>query len=1098
MLPPLHISLLGDFLLVSGETPVTSITVPRVQSLLAYLVLHRGAPQNRSHLAFLLWPDSTEGQAHTNLRQLLHRLRQSLPYADQFLCVDKQSLQWLPANANAMFILDIQEMEQALIQADHAEHAQNTPALRKALEQVLHLYRGDLLPDCYEEWILPERDRLRQQFLQAAERLIALTEQEQDYGAAITTAQRLLHFDPLDEATHRQIIRLYALCGNRAAALRTYHTCAQLLERELGAKPSEITQALYTSLMQSGHAPQTPSSPPPKQLTRAPLLGRNAEWRLLQKAWNTATGGIAGLQSGSPRVVIFTGEAGIGKTRLAQELEDWVGRLGMTTASARCYATLGHLAYAPVASWLRSDSFQTGLSTLDPTSLTEISRLVPEILVTHPRLSPPAAMTEGWQRQVFFAALTRAMLSARQPLLLLLDDLHWCDQETLEWLLYLLHSGSDARLLFVGTVRAEEISSEHPLVAFLSALQRDGLVTEIPLGPLTLTETTSLAEYMLGSQLDPAMSNTLYKETEGNPFFVVEMLQADTLSKGESVHATPQGPLPLFTQAASPLPPSVQTVLATRLAQLSTRALAVARVAAVIGREFSFSVLAHASTENEETIVQGMDELWQRHIVREHAAGMSDAYDFCHDKLRVQITISLSPAHRRLLHQRIAEAFKAVFSEDLDAVCEQIAAHYEQASMPIQALPFYQRAGEAASRIYAHAAALHAFKQAASLLETRLPGQAMQRVPWKTAVQVYISLGDVLTDRGSYEDARQAYHRAMTHIPEQEHLWQARLHWKIATTWMSASTQRHDAFYVNGCQEFEVAERILTQDADSASLDWRDAWIALQLTRVWQGKGTVGDIAEAIEKARPIVEQQGTQEQRKLLAQAQGMHNAWRDHYVISPERVSIWRTVMAAMGPAENEAQRGFDLAMLGIGLLCAAQFDEAEEQLRQALQLGERTGNVWVQNNCFRFLPFIFRQRGQVEETCRIITQARSVGFTEHNHILSGHAAWLAWRDGDLTLAEMYGRESVQEEQFRQFRPNPFLWTGRWPLIGVALAQGQTLAAINDVRLLFDPTQQSPREPLNTLLAAVLHTWDAGEEDEARELLHQTLPLAKQLGYL
>src|SRR5712672_1004289 len=132
VIPPLHLALLGDFLLLSAETPVTTITVPRVQSLLAYLVLHRSAPQDRSHLAFLLWPDSTEAQAHTNLRQLLYQLRQSLPDADQFLYVDNHSLQWLPAHPDVTFTLDILEMEQALTRAEQAEQSQDTSTLRQA------------------------------------------------------------------------------------------------------------------------------------------------------------------------------------------------------------------------------------------------------------------------------------------------------------------------------------------------------------------------------------------------------------------------------------------------------------------------------------------------------------------------------------------------------------------------------------------------------------------------------------------------------------------------------------------------------------------------------------------------------------------------------------------------------------------------------------------------------------------------------------------------------------------------------------------------------------------------------------------------------
>ena len=190
MIASLHMSLLGDFLLLAGETPLT-VTVPRVQSLLAYLVLHRSAPQDRSHLAFLLWPDSTEAQAHTNLRQFLYHLRQSLPYANQFVFANKQSLHWHPVPEVA-FSLDVEEFEQALAKAEQADQVQDLAGVRQALEQAIHLYRGDLFPSCYEEWIFPERERFHQSFLQAAQRLLEILEQERDYAAAIKVASHLL------------------------------------------------------------------------------------------------------------------------------------------------------------------------------------------------------------------------------------------------------------------------------------------------------------------------------------------------------------------------------------------------------------------------------------------------------------------------------------------------------------------------------------------------------------------------------------------------------------------------------------------------------------------------------------------------------------------------------------------------------------------------------------------------------------------------------------------------------------------------------------------------------------------------------------------
>ena len=116
-------------------------------------------------------------------------------------------------------------------------------------------------------------------------------------------------------------------------------------------------------------------------------------------------------------------------------------------------------------------------------------------------------MTEGWQRQHFFEAVARVVLHTHQPLLLMLDDIQWCDHETLEWLHYLLRFAPTAHLLLLGTIRTEEALSDHPLFTFLRTLQRDHLLTEIPLGPLTTSETTTLAEHIVGHQLDLATGN---------------------------------------------------------------------------------------------------------------------------------------------------------------------------------------------------------------------------------------------------------------------------------------------------------------------------------------------------------------------------------------------------------------------------------------------------------------------------------------------------------------------------------------------------------------------------------------------------------------
>ena len=780
LISTLHIHLLGEFLLVADEEPVTTFEMPRLQSLLAYLLLHRGVPQSRTHLAFLLWPDSTDQQAHTNLRKALYLLRQTFPYVDSFIYISRQSISWEPSTQQVTWILDVQDFKSAIEKAEQAEQAQNMTAMRKAIAQAVDLYRGELLPSCYDKWILPERDRLRQSFFKALERLIVLLEQERDEEAAISAALKLLRYDPLHEETYRHLMRLYAVQGDRTSALRMFHTCATILERELGTVPSEATREMYQRLM------QTDASPPAMLSTStfgtvASFVGREREWAKLLQEWRTIAGG-------SRRVVMISGEAGIGKTRLAEELRSWVNRQGLITASALCYEASGSLAYAPVTAWLQADGVQTQLFTLPDIWFTEVVRLVPELQVQRPDLSNPGPLSQRWQQQHFYEALARALLSVRQPLLLLLEDLQWCDAETLEWLHYLLHFDPLSRFLLVGTVRLEEMMADHPLQSLLLGLRREGLVTEISLDALDLNEMTSLAESLVGQRLNMQLVDSLYRETEGNPLFLVETVRAVEWRE-EKIGGKVENAIKSLSFRG--LPPSVQAVIETRLAQLSPQARELAGVASVIGRAFPLAVLAHASGRDEDSLVRDVDELWQRRIIREQ--GRED-YDFSHDKLREGAYISLSNARRRLFHRRVAEALEIVYVATLDSVSGQVAVHYEQAGLPQQAFPYYQRAGEVAAMRYAHTDALSSFQHALSLLgdSVIVPSQREQQNSMKASLNE--SMGNVFHLTGRHDEARQAYQSALASINPSDRIRQARLYRKIASTMEAPeSLKRHSA-----------------------------------------------------------------------------------------------------------------------------------------------------------------------------------------------------------------------------------------------------------------------------------------------------------------
>ncbi len=1074
----LSISLLGDFCIRHDEAPVKDVDTPRLRSLLAYLLLHRNAPQSRAHLAYLFWPDTTEAQARTNLRYLLHHLRHALPDADSRLDASVQALQW---RSDVPFALDVADFEAALADAEQVQRTGDPTAVREALERAVALYTGDLLPSCYDDWIIPRREGLRQAYLGALERLVGMLEEQRDYGAAIANAQRLLRHDPLHEAAYRRLIHLHALDGDRAAALRVYHTCATVLQRELDVEPSAATREVYEQLL---GAESRPATAVPATTAYSPLIGREREWAQMLQVWRAVAAG------GGPHVVMLRGEAGIGKTRLTEELLQWAARQGIATANARCYAAEGQLAYAPVTAWLRAHP----LAPLDDAWLAEVARLLPEVLAGRPDLPRPAALTEAWQRERLFEALARAIPGAGRPLLLTLDDLQWCDPDTLEWLHFLVRFDRTARRLIAGAYRTEEVGDGHPLVSLLQALRLTGQVTEVELGPLDEAATRALAAGIAGQEIDEATAQFLYRETEGNPLFVVETVRAGLPLHDQGLTPEPARLPPAPAPGDAGLPPRVRSVLEARLAQLSPPARALAELAATIGREFSFELLARAGTRDEEALVRALDELWRRRIVRERGAS---GYDFSHGKLQEVAYRGTSAARRRLLHRHVAQALEVLHAAEPGSVSYQVAAHYERAGLPGQAVPHYLAAAEVARRVFANEEAVALLRRGLALVEGGGPGAIGYERSIEHAARLWEDLGDVLELMARHEEALQAYRNALAMLPQADQIGQACLHRK---TGVALREQRLYAEALDACQRAETA---LGTQPDEDVDRWWDEWLEVQVDRVWAHYWAAQwpEMEALVYQVEPVVQERGGAGSRLRFLWASCLMHLRKDRYVVSDKMLADSREAFALSrewGDLKTKIYMRFELGFL---LLWRRELEEAEEHLKAALELAESSGSFSQRTLALTYLTVLCRFCSRMDGVLSYALAGQKSAVAAHmpDYVATARAnqAWLAWRERNLPVAEQLGQEALA--QWRQSPlVYPFQWQALWPLTAVALAQGREEEAWAHVGDLLEPKQQRLPDPLNTALEAAAQARANDRPDEARFHLGQAIESAQEMGYL
>ena len=693
-----HVSLLGEKTIADETGVLTSSS--RALALVAFLAAHAGSPQARQRIAGLFWPESTDAQALTNLRRELHHLRRALG-REQSLVVTATDLCWHDTGTCRVDLRVFAIERDCALAA--AASGDDEGALKHATRAIAE-YRGDLVPGVYDDWLLDARSELERQCADLCDLVCATGTRTGDLTVAVDAARRRIQLQPLEETGYRALMQLQVDLGDRAGAVSTYHHCASVLERDLGISPDPATRQAFQRLMARGDPasvtrPVAEAAVSRSGLAAAALVGRSGELGLLQDLWQTAA-------AGGPGLVLVRGGAGVGKTRLVTEIADLARRQGAAVASSQCFGTTGRLALAPVADWLRTPAVQSAIAMLDGTWRGEIGRLVPPPGERAPHGGGSRAMADAWQRHRFFEGLARALLAVSRPTLLVLDNMQWCDQETLEFVTFCLRLAPGARLLIAATLRNDGPGDDPVLAGWTDRMRATGLLTEVSLNPFDAADTASLAEAISGQPLSAADTDLLQATTGGFPLYVIEAVRGG-LGPGRT-------PLPAGDLTA---------VLRNRLDQATAAAREVAGLAAAVGTDFTLDLLTEASDLDAGAVVEAVDELWRRRIMRE----LGDGYDFTHDLLRETAYTQISPPKRWLLHRRVAQALEFLHADDTDRVSAQLAGQYARGGRPDRALAYYRRAADVAAGMFAHAEAIRLHKEELSIIRNLPAGRDRDR-----------------------------------------------------------------------------------------------------------------------------------------------------------------------------------------------------------------------------------------------------------------------------------------------------------------------------------------------------------------------------------
>jgi predicted ATPase/DNA-binding SARP family transcriptional activator len=1080
----------------------------------------------------LLWPDLDIDVAANRLNGAVHELRQILepeiarPANSRMLRLERDILEL--ADSSHIWV-DAETFEHLLKEANASNDPQQTEQL---LEEANSLYKGNyLLEELYSEWAAPRRDALQRAWVGLLLNLTNLRVEQGAYAGALETLDRLRIADPANETALQRLMILLTQLDRRGEALQVYRQHVTMLQKDYESEPLAETTELYEALRQ-GHVPTLYAIRPttivrdtepqttttseqqiaasqeasftrplfqPGRHNQSPLIGRDQELdamrqvvlavealsaeneygatskEQLNRALPTVT---SSSRARRPHFILLRGEAGIGKTRLAEEISLEAYTRGWAVAWSRSYEQEGTIPYHPWTELLRTllkgantlaelDSItlpdgSSQISTIQ-SKLERLSTLLPELvaLTTRSTSRPlPAAPHEQERLHLWEAASgLLGTLSKIHPLLLVLDDLHWTDESSLELLTYLTHHLQDQRIILIGTCRDGEIAPQHKLHTLVADLRREQAIVTIHVNPLTHSQIDTLLAHLPKDAVQ-----SIQTQAAGNPFFAEELARYVGSSIGEPETITT---LALHKQAALPanlsahfrvarktgrersqrsLPEPIAAVLERRLSRLSSGCQILLGKAAVLGGSFELSqLLPMANEQDEDTILDLLEEALHAGLLTEEGTGAHITYHFWHPLIISHLYERLSAARRAQMHRRAAESIKASHaSSQPEKVAATIVYHLTRGGGdPAQIAYYAELAGNQAHILAAYTEAQQYYLQALqALVNDKLPiaedadvhsqiehitAQIISRRPQADPLHICTLLEHVAECSmvsGNYEEARHLYecilsirtaddffHAAyltqdeganVEALHKREAQLQALLWRETGNTWTATGD------YTQAYECYAQGKAVIAQAGITTGAAW--ACLHLQYGEMLRLQGRYQQSRRYLQDALATLERVV----RPAVASNAGPYtaNAKVPHIQYAPEtdKALQTRTERALIG---DPLEIGYAHERLGIVAASVGQLSEALQHLHITLNIFEQSELVSEMARVCGNLGVVYATKGAqaraFEYMQRSLNLAERTGDLPNMTFIIGNLGDMAHRAGKLLESERWFQRSL-----------------------------------------------------------------------------------------